>query len=339
MITQLKSETQPEISRVLEIRRAASVAGEVPGSWMLNSPGLSEVVEMASRLAQVPGLPILIQGERGTGVGELARMIHTADPLAGQRNLRIVPANQIGLSDTRGLSVEGTRFIEDIENLRPIGQEWLTEMMASRTKSSHPLRIIGGSRLSVGELLRCDGLNQELIHAMDVGRLVIPPLRTRAGDILPLATRFLRHYAEWQNRPRLRFSEGAERKLLSHTYPANVRELRNIVERAAALATSNEVGEREIVVFDEAGQGTQLRADLFRPTVGTDGPGGPHFPTLEEVERDYLTLLVREFHGQRTAIARTMGVSYPTVGRMIANFGIDVRAIVQAATAPVEVAG
>jgi DNA-binding NtrC family response regulator len=212
-------------------------------------------------------------------------------------------------------------------------------MMASRNNSSQPLRIIGGSRLSVSELLRCDWLNQELIHAMDVGRLVIPPLRTRAGDILPLATRFLRHYAEWQDRPRLRFSEAAERKLLSHTYPANVRELRNIVERAAALATSNEVGEREIVVFDEAGQGTQLRADLFRPTAGTDGPGGHHFPTLEEVERDYLTLLIREFHGQRTAIARTMGVSYPTVGRMIAHLGINARAIVQEAKAPVEVAG
>jgi len=339
MITQLKSETQPEISRALEIRRAASVAGEVPGFWMLDSPGLSEVVGMASRLAKVPGLPILIQGERGTGVGELARMIHAADPVARQQSLRIVPANQIGLSDTRGQSVEGTRFIEDIENLRPIGQEWVTEMMANRNNSAQPLRIIGGSRLSVSELLQCDGLNQELIHAMDVGRLVIPPLRTRAGDILPLATRFLRHYAEWQNRPRLRFSETAERKLVSHTYPANVRELRNIVERAAALATSNEVGEREIVMFDEAGQGTQLRADLFRSTAGTVGHGGAHFPTLEEVERDYLTLLIREFHGQRTAIARTMGVSYPTVGRMIAHFGIDVRAIVQAATAPVEVAG
>ena len=337
MITQLMSE--PKISLALETRRAASIAGEIPGSWLLESPGLSDVTDMARRLAHRPGLPVLIQGERGTGVAELARMIHDADPVACQRDFRMVQAHPMGPSETRMQPQEGTRFIEDIENLRPAGQEWVARRIAKRSGLAEAIRIIGGSRMSVGELLGHDGLSQEMVHALDVGRLVIPPLRSRAGDILHLARRFLGRYAEWQNRPGLRFSEAAERKLLSHTYPANVRELRNIVERAAALATSHEIGESDIILFDHAGQATKLRSDLFRPTPAADGNAGAHFPTLADLERDYLKLLIREFHGQRAAIARIMGVSYPTVSRMIAHHGIDVRAIVDEATAPVEVAG
>ena len=332
MRSQLVSPLEAEAgaARALEIRRAASHAGEIPGAWMLDSPGLSDVVNTARRLATVPGLPMLIEGERGTGVPELARMVHDEDPVARLRHFWMVPSCQVGQPELRRESlVDGTLFIEDIESLRPAAQEWVAELLAARMQSKgQSLRIIGGSRLSVGELLGHGGLSQELVHAMDVGRVVVPPLRMRIGDILPLAKKFLGHYAEWQGRPGLRFSEAAERKLMSHTYPANVRELRNIVERAAALAVSAEIDEGAIVLFDEAGTTTTLRAGLFRLKASGDSLGIAHFPSLAEVERDYLAMLIRECRGQRTMIARTMGVSYSTVLKKIAHYGFDVRAIV-----------
>ena len=298
---------------------------------------------MARKLARAPGAPILIEGERGTGVPELARMIHDADPIARTKRFRFIAAHLVGSSEMRGWPLSGTLFVEDLENLLPSGQTWLGELLAGRLESPHPLRIIGGSRRSACDLRQRVNLSEELLHALDVGRLVIPPLRDRAGDILMLARRFLRHCADRQTRPYLRFSQAAESKLLLHGYPANVRELRNVVERAAALVSGDEVGEEGIVMFEEhraASAGTtrcgttNVRGNLFRPLPEKGGQAAGHFPTLAEVERDYLILLIREFKGRRVAISRAMGVSYQTVLKKIANYGLDVREIVAAATHP-----
>jgi DNA-binding NtrC family response regulator len=324
--------------RALELRRDAGLAAEIPGHWLLDSPGVAHVLDTAKRLARAPGAPILIEGERGAGVPELARFVHNGDPIARAKRFRAMTAHLINPSEIRGWAAGGTLLIEDLENLSPAAQTWLGELLASRTELAQPLRIIGGSQRSASELWRHIGLSQELVHALDVGRLVIPPLRDRVGDILKLARRFLEHCATWQHRRLLRFSEAAERRLLAHTYPANVRELRNVVERAAALATSEEIGDDAIVFFEDSPRSTSS-GDLLRPSMVVTGPGEPRVPTLAQVEREYLVMLIREFRGRRTAMSRAMGVSYPTVLKKIANHGLNVRAIVEAAAPPVGAAG
>lgn len=334
----LEAEAVSRVHRALELRRAATVAAEIPGLWLLDSPGVAGAIEIAKRLARAPGAPVLIEGERGTGVVELGRVIHDADPIAGAGRMRVIGAHLVSPSDMRGWALTGTLFIEDLENLRPVGQTWIAELLAGRLESSLPVRIVAGSRLSVRDLLRHGGLNQELIHALDVGRLVIPPLRSRPMDILRLARTFLAHYADWQGRPHLRLSEAAERKLLAHSYPANVRELRNVVERAVALASLDEVGDDAIVFFERSEVGVRSHNLLRAMAAGDDGIS--KVPTLADLERDYLVMLIREFKGRRAAMSRAMGVSYPTVLKKIARHGLDVRSIVEAA-APltIDVAG
>ena len=326
-------EATARVERALGIRRAAALAGQMPGYWLLDSPGLTGVVATAKRLARAPGVPVLIEGERGTGVVELARVIHDADPTARRARMRVMPAHLVGPSEMRGWALDGTLFIEDVENLRPAGQAWVAEMLAARPDSLQPMRVVAGSRYSAGRLLRQIGLSQELIHALDVGRLLIPPLRERRDDIPELARRFLEHCAERHGRPALRFSEAAEGKLLAYSYPANVRELRNVVERAAALTLSEEVDADAVILYEHENL-AQARAELVRspPAVGRQSVA--HLPTLAELERDYIVMLIRELRGHRGAIARAMGVSYPTVARKIANHGLDVKAIVKAARAP-----
>ena len=333
-----ESDSDSRTTHVLEARRAAGFAGEMPGHWLLDSPGLAAVMDLDRRLARAPGAPILIEGERGSGVAELARMIHDADPIARMGRFQMMAAHLAVRPDMRGWSPSGTLFIEDIENLPVSAQTWVEELLAGRSESDRPMRVIAGSRRSVGDLLRHPSLHEELVHALDVGRLVLPPLRDRAGDILGLARRFLSHYAEWQGRPLLRFSRAAERKLLSHTYPANVRELRNVVERAAALAISDEVGEDAIVLFDQF----EARRAVIEPILAATTKRkqeSAQVPTLAELERDYLVLLIREFRGRRTEISRALGVSYPTVGRMIAKHQLDVKCMVDTETAPIEAVG
>jgi DNA-binding NtrC family response regulator len=205
--------------------------------------------------------------------------------------------------------------------------------MNSRDGSLEPLRIIASSRLSVGELLQQRQLSQELIHTLDVCRLVIPPLRQRQGDILQLGRRFLRHYAEKLDRPALHFSAEAESKLLSHDYAANVQELRNIVERAMAVASSDEIGVEAIVFYEERSD-FQTRNRHVPFSAGKNGERGRRLPSLSEVEHDYLKMLIRELRGRRAEISRVMGISYQTVLRKIALHGLDVRAIVNETAEP-----
>jgi len=331
-------ESESRIAQALHARRAAGLAGEIPGHWMLDSPGLAPMLELAKRLARAHGAPILIEGERGSGVAELARLIHDLDPVAHRGRFRTMTGQFAPPPDLRGWAHEGTLFIEDIENLRPTAQAWIEELLAGRSAWESHLRVIAGSRMSVGELLGHPGLHGELIHALDVGRLVIPPLRERREEILGLARRFLRHNAEWQGRTLLRFSQAAERKLLAYNYPANVRELRNVVERAAALTTSEDVGEDAIVLFDQI-EAKRAVIEPLLPAVATLKQAAPKVPTLAELERDYLVLLIREFKGCRTEISRALGVSYPTVRRMIATHRLDIKTILGEVTPPLEAIG
>jgi two-component system, NtrC family, response regulator AtoC len=318
-----------DVVRALEGRRAAAVASEVPRHWLLDSPRLTAVLAVAKRLATTATTPLIIQGERGCGVKELARLVHDEDPSAKTGQFRAVHAQFVSPTEMRGCALHGTLFIEDVENLKAPGQTWIGGMLADREAAQRPLRIVVSSRFSVGELLQQKRLSQELVHALDVTRVVIPPLRERPEEILGIARKFLGHYASRLERPCLRFSSAAECKLLSHAYPANVCELRNIVERAVALSASDdrEIGDGSIVFYDGPVD-AHGRRDLLPVPRSTDVEATGRLPRLVDVERDYLVMLIRELRGRRTEISRAMGVSYPTVLKKIAQHHLDVRAIV-----------
>jgi two-component system response regulator AtoC len=228
----------------------------------------------------------------------------------------------------------GTLVIDDVENLRPEAQQWLMELLSGRChrEGVSRMRVVATSRLVVEELLAHPGLSQELVHGLDVVRLEIPPLRQRPEEILPLAQRYLRHFAGVMNRPVVGLSVAAQAKLLSHLYPANVRELRNTIERATALEPSEQI-QADAIVFH--GEGAALGGGKERGRQGAPAElprvqaliRNPRLPTLAEIEREYLIVLIRQLRGRRVLISKAMGVSYPTVVKRIAQYGLDVRAI------------
>ena len=322
-------------ARALERRRIAAEAIECPSHWLLDSAALAPVVSLATRIAKVATTPVLIQGERGCGVQELARLIHDADPVARVGRFRTVAGKFVGQAEMRGSIQHGTLLIEDVENLRLTGQTWLLDLLSERDSGPRTLRVVGSSRFAVAHLLQQGQLSQELLYALDVSRLIIPPLRERPAEILPHAERILSHYSGLNGRPFFRFSPAAERKLLQHSYPGNLSELRNVVERAVALGGTDEnvVSDASIVFYDQPPHPGSRR---MTPTVPRRAslPYHPGLPSMEDVERDYLVMLIREFAGRKTAMARAMGVSYPTVLKKIAYHGLDVRAIAATAVRP-----
>ncbi|HTA18435.1 MAG TPA: hypothetical protein VK989_04040 [Polyangia bacterium] len=333
LVPMLSPQRWGRANQVLESRRIAAASQRVSGAVLLESKGMTDALDTAKRLARVAGLPILIHGERGSCLLELARLIHESDPSSQRAPFRVVAGRFVGQPACGSRYRTGTLFIEDVDTLTPKGQDWLTELLTDPADSDRSFRVIAGSHLTANALLQQSSLNQELVLMLDVGRVVVPPLRVRPDDVIELALRFLERYAQACGRPELRFSAEAEAALRAHSYPGNIRELRNVVERAIALEATDEIRAEAIVFHEELASSASARgatpATARRRLASERGQDRRRLPTLSEIEREYLVMLIRELRGRRTEMSRVMGVSYPTVLKKIATHGLAIREILE----------
>jgi DNA-binding NtrC family response regulator len=147
--------------------------------------------------------------------------------------------------------------------------------------------------------------------------VTIPPLAARRGDVPDLARTFVSFFAARLKKRGLEISDSAVAALRAYDYPGNVRELRNIVERAVILARDGAITEDDIVLPGrrEAPAGAGLFFSL--PAAG----GRP--PSLEELERAYIARVLEHFEGHRTAAAQALGISYPTFLKHLRDFDLD----------------
>jgi DNA-binding NtrC family response regulator len=333
LVPMLSPQRWGRANQVLQSRRTAAAAQRVSGAVLLESRGMTDALDTAKRLARVAGLPILVHGERGSCLLELARLIHESDPSSQNAPFRVVAGRFVGQPTCGSRYRTGTLFIEDVDTLTPKGQDWLTELLTDPADSDRSFRVIAGSHLTANALLQHSSLNQELVLMLDVGRVVVPPLRARPDDITELALRFLERYRQADGRPNLRFSSEAERALRAHSYPGNIRELRNVVERAVALESTDEIRAEAIVFHEELAGSASARGtapDATRRRLASErDQNSRRLPTLSEIEREYLVMLIRELRGRRTEMSRVMGVSYPTVLKKIATHGLAIREILE----------
>jgi two-component system response regulator AtoC len=331
---QTPSQVWLRANETLRSRRDAALARNVSGAALLESRGMADALDTAKRLARGIGTPILVQGERGSCLVELAQFIHESDVTSRHAQFRAMPGHFVDQQPPMPKHRGGTLFIEDVETLTLNGQRWLTRILTAPSASEPSLRVIAASQMSVGELWQHSSLHQELILMLDVGRVVVPPLRDRPDDIVELADRFLSRCAAASARPGLRFSKEADAALRAYPYPGNVRELRSVVERAVALESNDEIQEAAIVFHEDVASRPRARgsAQAAARRIVVDRHL-QRIPTLSEVEREYLVMLVRELRGHRKEISRAMGVSYTTVLKKIAAHGIEIREVIEGMTA------
>jgi DNA-binding NtrC family response regulator len=137
--------------------------------------------------------------------------------------------------------------------------------------------------------------------------------------VLPLARFFLAEFTARAAKPIRALAPETERRLLAYSYPGNVRELRNVIERAVILETGTTLSPLSVLLReDEKEKSAAAIGSAVDLTVGTGDP-----PSLEEVEKAYLLQLLERAGGNRTQVARWMGVSYPTVMKKITDYGVD----------------
>ena len=333
-----------------QVRQLADRAHAAMGDFVVGvSAAMQKVIDMVDKVAEAPDTTVLIQGESGTGKELIADLI--ARRTRGRKEGPFVEINCASVPESlleselfghergaftdaktqkRGLFEEadgGTLLLDEVGEM-PVGTQAkllkvLEEMTFRRLGGTRDLsinvRVVAATNKELADEVERGAFRLDLYHRLDVFHIRVPPLRERPEDILPLAAHFLSRFATRMRKPASRFSPDTEKLLLGYDYPGNVRELRNIVERAVILSTRDAIDPDCIVISGPSRTSAGPAVSSFF-SMDLDGAGKP--PDLEALERAYIARLLDFASGNRTAVARLLGVSYPTVAKKIADYGL-----------------
>jgi DNA-binding NtrC family response regulator len=293
--------------------------------WVGEDPASRKLREAAAKLAATPA-SLLIRGESGTGKDLLAQIIHYLGPNRGEPLLEIdcatLPDGLLeselfgyekgaftGASGTKPGRLElagcGTLVLDEVAALTSAMQAKLLRVVDQRTferlggTSSHRLeaRIIALTTADLERGVREGAFRDDLYHRLNVVPVPLPPLRERRGDIRPLAEHFLLRLARGDKTRARSFAPAALALLERYDFPGNVRELRNIVERALVEAEGARIEPRHL-------------PDAVRraPQAGKD-----HKRSLEEVEGEYIREILEFTRGRKSEAAKILGISRKTL--------------------------
>ncbi|MBM7062569.1 sigma-54-dependent response regulator transcription factor AlgB [Pseudomonas sp. UL073] len=322
-------------AKQLEVRQLAArleaLEGEVrklKDGLDSHCPAMMAVLETARQVADTDA-NILILGESGTGKGELARAIHAWSRRAKKACVTInCPSLNAELMEselfghTRGSFTGasentlgrvsqadgGTLFLDEIGDfpltLQPkllrFIQDKDYERIGDPVTRRADVRILAATNLDLDEMVRAGRFREDLLYRLNVITLKLPPLRERHEDILMLAERFLARFVVDYARPARAFSDEARVALLNYRWPGNIRELRNVIERASIICPQESVELSHLGLGGEAPSGGA-------PRIGAA-------LSLEELEKAHIAAVLAASATLDLA-AKTLGIDASTLYR------------------------
>jgi len=173
------------------------------------------------------------------------------------------------------------------------------------------VRVVSASNRDLGRATAEGRFREDLLYRLNTVTISVPPLRERADDIQPLATHFLERYSREMRKQIGGFAPDALSRLLSHTFPGNVRELQNVIEHAVVLCR----GERIEV---ECLPGELVEGTSGHNDAGAKSAGGP----LPEAEAATILQMLRAHAGHRGKTAAALGIDKTTLWRKMRKYGI-----------------
>lgn len=314
------------------LARAESELGKRHRLIEPRSPSMRAVLDQLERIARSPRSSVLLLGETGSGKEVLARHLHALSFPEGDGpfvhvNCATLPESTVeselfghergAFTDAKaarpGLVEQahgGTLLLDEIGELPlPLQAKLLTWLDSGRfrrlggtNERTSDARVIAATHRDLHQAAREGQFREDLLFRLNVFRIDIPPLRERREDLHVLADGLLaRLSAELGLRGR-EFSERAQGRLSRYAFPGNVRELRNVIERALVLEPGPLL---DLDSLDAGPAASPVESpDVFRVA---DGP-----ITLAELEQRYTRHVLEMLGGKRMEAARALGVSYPT---------------------------
>lgn len=324
--------------RTLQLERTESVRAyrtglEAKGVRLIGeNGGLAEAARL-TRLAASSDAPVLVTGETGTGKSLVARAIHYGSARAAGEFIAIncgafpeslIEAELFGyekgaftgaVGSREGLfemSEGGSLFLDEIGEMPLLLQTRLLNVLEEKVvrrvggRSFHPVdfRLIAATNADVDEALGQRRLREDLYYRLNVLRIHVPPLRERPKDIPALAEHFLRMIVGSSGVEAL--AEGEIDRLRAYGWPGNLRELRNVLERACLVQRGGPLKPSEF-----------LRPAADPPRSQTAGGPSGEIQSLEELERKAIVRTMARTGGNIARAARELGISVSTLRRKL----------------------
>jgi len=303
------------------------------------SKPMEKVLNIAGRAAQSKA-SVLLRGESGTGKEVIARAIHFGGPRSNKPfvpvNVAAIPENLFeselfghekgaftgAIAQRRGRFEQadgGTLFIDEIGDI-PVSSQVkflrvLQEKSFSRVGGASNIqvdvRIIAATSQNLEQMLEQGGFREDLFYRMNVVSIHIPPLRERRQDIPLLADHFLRKFAEEEGKSIQTFSREVFDILMKYSYPGNVRELENIVQRSVVMTRSD-----------------LITTDDLPPNV-MNLPNQPAIPSIGSLEAQVAALeqnlishALYQAQGNQSRAAETLGMTERKLRYKIKKYGM-----------------
>ncbi|CFX40015.1 RNA polymerase sigma factor 54 interaction domain [Syntrophomonas zehnderi OL-4] len=306
----------------------------------IHSPGMQEVFEQSSRFHQDRSIPVLIEGETGTGKEIIARYIHYGKnpverpfiaincaalaPIVFESELFGYEAGTFtgGLKDGKpgklDLAEGGTLFLDEICELSLELQAKLLRLIQEKEyyrvgglniiKSD--VRFICSSNQDMEEIVAKGYFRKDLYYRLAVGRILIPPLRERQEEILPMAEAFLSQISRSKGKQYRGFSDEAAAFMLQYSWSGNVRQLRNEIERLVLFHDDPVIKPEHLTIKKNDGK------LLAQPQEGVSyllKPGEialPRYPfSLDELNNEIMLKALQMHNDNKTSTAQYLGIS------------------------------
>ncbi len=302
-------------------------------------PKLLRLMEKARAVASSKAT-VLILGESGTGKEVFARLLHEA---SDRRNGPFVALNCAALPEglleselfghekgaftgavaaKKGkfeLAEGGTLLLDEIgevplhlqAKLLRVLQEEEVDRLGGRAPVRTDVHVVATTNRDLEEAVRGGTFRQDLFYRLNVVPLRLPPLRERRGDIFLLAEYFLEKYATLYAKPAKPLANPARQRFLAHSWPGNVREMENLVERAVLLSSGSQL---ECWDFWEEEEPPVVGPEAVSPPTSAvvAGVASPTMP-LREVERQMILQALQKTDNNRTHAAELLGISVRTL--------------------------
>jgi two-component system, NtrC family, response regulator PilR len=312
------------------------------------SPAMQNLRDMIARVARSQA-PVHIFGESGTGKELVAKLIHESGP---RRDGAFIPVNcgaiptelmeselfghkrgsfTGAVSDKKGLiqSAEGgTLFLDEIADLPlhmqvkllRVIQEKAVRVVGEQNELGIDVRFLSATHKNLAQVVADGKFREDLFYRVNVIELRVPSLRERPEDVRELAEAILRRLGRRMKMTPPMLGKDALSALEAYSFPGNVRELENILERAITMTTDGEISVGDIQLRPSPTTMTSSRSAEGGATAPVGGALGDH---LEDIERDAILKALEQTRYNKTAAAKVLGMSFRALRYRIKKLGIE----------------
>jgi len=314
-----------------------------------NSPKMKKVKDLIKVVAATPKTSVLIQGESGTGKELVAMAVHNwssrADKAMIPINCSAIPEALMeselfgfekgAFTDAKNmkkgvfeLAHGGTIFLDEISSMNPNLQPKLLRVLETQSfrriggvsDIKIDVRIIAATNQDLMKGVQEGKFREDLYYRLKVLEIIIPPLKERVEDIVPIAKLFIDQNNKEFSKKIKGLSDESEMLLEEYHWPGNVRELKNVIERACILC------QEEIIQVEHLAielQNISLPSQETKITAAPIMESPNQIFSLQEVEKNHIVKMLEKFNGNKSKAARVLQISRSTLREKLKQYGIN----------------